>query len=738
MLDRSRAADFSTLIAATLVCVAGAASMAGWLLRVPDVVQLDPARTPMSMNEAALLLVCGAGALAARSARARTWLLTGLGAFVIALGAATLAETLLGVDLRIDQALTEDWLDPRALHPGRMAPNSAIALALAGAALVAARRVPAAAALFGGLSAAIGATALLGYATGVEPAYGWARWRSMAPATAICLVLLGIAHWPIASARARENALAIWRGPLVAGVAAASVTLLFCQALLAREEQFFRRLVEVGARRAETELRSGIADRTAGLAILSREWEGRMWRTRGGWESDVRLLLSQSPGLIAVEWIEADGRVDWVYPPGTALPAPRTQDLAKRGDRMVLTDPLALGRRGAGIFALAPLREAGGQLDGWLSGAFDASALFADALSDLDSSFVVAIAAGEDVLFRNGVDSSARQRRLMQSRRLRFPGDLALEVRVQPSRELLAATRSALPPVLLAAGLSMSVLLTLLLGLRGLAATRARARDREARAREAAVEEVHRLNAELEARVLARTAELARSNEGLRQFASFLSHELRQPLGAQAVWADLLATKHAESLDEEARHCVSQLRSGAVRMGELLDTQLTLSVGTHAATPGEVIDLGEVAREVIADLESELSAIRAAVDVRSLPSVRGDRQQLDQLIRNLLENAIKYRSPDLPLHVQLRGAIEAGNALLTVEDNGRGFPLAEADRIFEPAVRLDPEGSPGQGLGLALCKRIAASHGGWIRARGTPGGGAVFTVLLPAAGSRGP
>jgi signal transduction histidine kinase len=728
MLDRRHLTAAVPFVAAILVIAIGGVSLAGWLLHEPMLLALAD-WPPIPANAALALITCGAGAIGLRAPRVIAVLVTLLGIAVAAACCATLAESVLHLDFAIDQVLAADWLARFVAHPGRMPENTAIALGLAGAALATARRAPTTAGLFGGLCAAIGATALLGYVTAIEPAHRWAASPSMAPATAIGLLLLGFVWWPARKAPATDDPLTTWRGPLVVGVAAASVTLLFWQALHARDERLFRRVVEGGAQRVETELRAGVNDRAFALAILAREWADRAPATREGWISDARLALAQVPGLIAVEWIEANGTVRWIHPTKAELPAPDVARLPRFTSRVVFTRPFALGARTVGFRVLAPVRKPGFERSGWISGTFETQSLFADVLGALDDSFQVAISAEGVPLFRSSGESPARPASIAEAARMRFAGALALDLRVAPSQRLVASMRSQLPPVLLVGGLSLSALAALALGLLGVASARARAHA-------SAVDEILRLNLELEARVQQRTRELARSNEGLRQFASFLSHELRQPLSTQAVWADLLETKHGEALDEDGRHCVSRLRSGATRMGELLDAQLALAFGKHGALRAGPFDLGELADEITSSLRSELAAARARVLRVRLPAVHADRAQLGQLIRNLLENAIKYRSDERPLRIRLSGRVEAGNVLFCVEDNGRGFPQAQADRIFEASVRLEPGSGSGDGIGLALCRHIAATHGGWIRARSAPGKGAAFTVVLPAVEPR--
>jgi signal transduction histidine kinase len=263
----------------------------------------------------------------------------------------------------------------------------------------------------------------------------------------------------------------------------------------------------------------------------------------------------------------------------------------------------------------------------------------------------------------------------------------------------------------------MSVLIALALGLRGLASARA--------------EEVRRLNAELEERVRDRTQQLAASNEHLQRFASFLSHELKQPLSSQAVWIDLLASRLG-GVDQESRHYLAELRGSALRMRDLLAAQLALAA-SDTARPSAPVELTALARGVLQALKPELEAAGAQVELEPLATVSGDAEQLRQLLRNLVENAIKYRSAERPLRIRIHARDADDDAAIFVEDNGRGLSPDQRERIFEPSVRLAPDGVAGDGLGLALCRSIAARHDGSIEVQSEPDAGATFTVRLPRA-----
>ncbi len=724
--------------AGAVVGAVGLAVALGWVARSPALVQISPGHAPMQPNAALALVACGSAlAVSATRGVGGRRLSSGLAAVVLAVAVATLGEYHWEVDLGIDEALFDAWVTTGTSHPGRMAPNTAIALASIGLALLGAARLPWIASILAALASALGASALLGYAAAVEPAYGWGSFTRMPPSTAFCLVLLGTAL----ARRLDERSVSRfhdWRRPVLVGFGSAAVAVLLCQALAVREDRQFDLLVDARAKRVSSEIRARFDARMEALSILAREWEERYFPTRGQWESDVRLVLSQSPGLESIAWIDSQGEVSWVYPRGGGAPAPDIGLLRKRGTglrRPVADGPIVLSGGKPGVRILAPLVESG-EPKGWLSGTFQTESLFAEILSNLDSSYAVTVAAGETQLFDAGSPDPAPHVRWSKTLGLELPGGLKLKVTVRPSGETLGATRSHLAPVLLAGGLLMSALLTLALGLRNVAFTRARELEEEVAEHQRAEEEIRRLNLELEERVSHRTTELVRSNQDLKQFASFLSHELRQPVGTLTIWAELLASTSAESLGEEGKRSVSEIRSSAKKISDLISAQLALSAASAAEFASETVDLQVLAREVTSELKRDLDAASAKVDVGELPVVRGDPRQLYEVFRNLTENAIKYRRAGVPLEIRIsHRSLGAGpsDAFLEIlfDDNGRGFSPGEGARIFAPSERLHEATEEGYGLGLAICRRIVERHGGSLWAEGRPDRGATFHVSLP-------
>lgn len=526
---------------------------------------------------------------------------------------------------------------------------------------------------------------------------------------------------------------------MLVGLATAALASVVAMALVAREEQQFRLLVESGARRVRSEIRAGLNARTYALSILVSEWEDRFLPLREGWESDVRLALSQSPGLESIAWVDDSGELSWIYPADAAVPALDVDALRAEGTalrRSVVRGPFDAGDGQPRLCIVAPLRE-GEERGGWLAASYRSQELLSDILGSIDTSHAVSVSVGGVELFREGAAAPGPEGPpAWKITDFVVPGGLEFQIAVEPSSEMVSASRSPLPSVTRAGGFALSVLIALSLGLRNLASMRARALEAEIDERVRAEAEVRRLAAELEVRVEQRTAELSRSNEGLQQFASFLSHELRQPLGAQRIWLELLESESGADLSEKGRAQLASLRRSVQTMSDLITAQLELSSSRAASEPPrDRVALESVVADACTGLAAELEVVGAKLQVGELPTVFGDAGQLRQLFRNLLENALKYRrdgvAPEIAVSCQRLAAGEGGGVEIRVADNGCGFPPEDAERIFEPRQRAACNGAEGQGLGLAICRSIVVHHGGRLWAEGRPGEGARFRISLP-------
>jgi len=225
--------------------------------------------------------------------------------------------------------------------------------------------------------------------------------------------------------------------------------------------------------------------------------------------------------------------------------------------------------------------------------------------------------------------------------------------------------------------------------------------------------------------------ELARANKELEAFSYSVSHDLRAPLRAIDGFSKMLLARHATSLDAEGRHYLERVRLATVRMSTLIDDLLELARITRTPVRAEAVDLSAVARRIVDDLRRRDPARVVTVEIADDLVARGDRRLLAIALENLLGNAWKFTSKRGDAHVWFgRERIPEGDVFF-VRDDGAGFDMAYADKLFAPFERLHGAAEfEGTGVGLATVQRIVAGHGGRAWARGIVGEGATFLFSL--------
>ncbi|MDP2105093.1 MAG: ATP-binding protein, partial [Desulfobulbaceae bacterium] len=232
------------------------------------------------------------------------------------------------------------------------------------------------------------------------------------------------------------------------------------------------------------------------------------------------------------------------------------------------------------------------------------------------------------------------------------------------------------------------------------------------------------------------TARLSASNQELDQFAHVASHELKEPLMLIGAFTERLGNKYAHCFNEKGKEYLSRIKAAAEHMRQLVDGFLSLSQVTSGGQSYEEIDLNDLVREVLQDLEGRIMESKALIEIGDLGRMGGDRVQMRQLFQNIIANALKYSKPGASPRVVLRGGVADDEDFyeILIQDNGIGFDPRDAERIFKPLERLHSRREyEGTGMGLTTCQKIVARHGGEIVARGALGQGATFIIRLPAS-----
>jgi len=243
-----------------------------------------------------------------------------------------------------------------------------------------------------------------------------------------------------------------------------------------------------------------------------------------------------------------------------------------------------------------------------------------------------------------------------------------------------------------------------------------------------------------------KVVELNRSNQDLEQFAYVASHDLQEPLRKIQAFGDRLKDKYGEQMNTEAQDYIGRMRGASERMRALIDDLLAFSKLTRGSKSYSKLKLGDVVRKTLSDLDFTIELKKAIVNIDfEEDEIEGVESQLVQLFQNLIGNSLKFTSQNEVPNISISGTTKYGHELniaeinknqlycvVEVKDNGIGFETEDALKIFDIFHRLhsrvDYEGT---GIGLAICKRIADNHSGFIFAESKPGEGTAFVVILP-------
>jgi PAS domain S-box-containing protein len=243
-----------------------------------------------------------------------------------------------------------------------------------------------------------------------------------------------------------------------------------------------------------------------------------------------------------------------------------------------------------------------------------------------------------------------------------------------------------------------------------------------------------RLNAELEQRVIERTHQLEAANHELESFVYSVSHDLRAPLRSIAGFTQALFEDCHERLDETGRDYLARVRRATERMSGLIEDLLALSRVSQAKMRRTVVDLSALAADIAAELGRQEPERRVAVTIAPELRADGDPSLLRIALHNLLHNAWKFTSRTEHPTVEVGCTVHEGRPAFYVRDNGAGFEMAYAGRLFGAFQRLHAESEfPGTGIGLATVQRIIRRHGGEVWARAAVNRGATFYFTLGAA-----
>jgi signal transduction histidine kinase len=265
---------------------------------------------------------------------------------------------------------------------------------------------------------------------------------------------------------------------------------------------------------------------------------------------------------------------------------------------------------------------------------------------------------------------------------------------------------------------------------------------------------LRKLNNNLEGVVSERTVDLQRANAEIQRFAYIVSHDLRSPLvNVMGFTSELESAakrlgKMIDTAEEQAPEVVSEdarqaaredlpeaigfIRTSTQKMDRLINAILKLSREGRRTITSERLDLGYLVQSIIDSVRHRIDEIGADVAIEGdLPSIQSDRLAVEQILSNLIENALKYSAPDRPLRIRIRGRKEGAMAIFEVQDNGRGIDPRDHERVFDLFRRSGVQDQPGEGIGLAHVRATAYRLGGTISSDSALDQGATFRLSLP-------
>jgi light-regulated signal transduction histidine kinase (bacteriophytochrome) len=262
---------------------------------------------------------------------------------------------------------------------------------------------------------------------------------------------------------------------------------------------------------------------------------------------------------------------------------------------------------------------------------------------------------------------------------------------------------------------------------------------RDITARKRAEEELANYQRHLEDLVAERTADLAAANQALNSanheletFAYSVSHDLRAPLRAIDGFSHMLQEDYGDKLDADGLRLIQVVRDGVDKMAHLIDDILAFSRAARREMTESAIDMTGLVQATLSTLAPAMEDRNIKVKVVPLPQMRGDREMMQRVWMNLLDNAIKFTAHTENALIEVGSYAEAENTVYFVKDNGAGFDMSYVDKLFGVFQRLHAaEDFPGTGAGLAIVKRIVVRHGGRVWAEGKVNEGATFYFALP-------
>lgn len=727
--------------------------IAGWFVQSTELVQVRATWAPMQFNTALCFLLLGAALFFVD----RFHPVTGVGgALVLSFGALTLLAYFTNTESGLDRLFVDPFTTAHSSYPGRMAPNTAAGFCLSGAAILilgvpalASRFSPAAMSL-GLVTTLIGAFGIVTYLVQLPSVPGWRAFTAIALTTAIAFIVVGIAISVRASEMHKAQKAPPWSWlPSSVGLVVLLVSFMLWQAL-----------GEGAIDRAQTET-AQVLDRTRGIVIdrvngqinLLQRFSQRIsdsdrFPDAKQWSADAELLLDHFPYINGLGL--TDGAFVYRYTSyrdidrdyagrGADIDARRREifEAAIRLRKVRVTPAVRLIQGGNGFVVVSPIFRQE-KFTGLMLAGIRFSELMQSPSGEYPQGYAFSVTENGDELYRFPEDSGNPFSDYVHSALIELPGTV-WKVQAWPSREHVAKLRGHLPEMVLLFGVLTAILAGATLRMAQLSMARnrrlaefTRELESEIGERRRVEDEVRKLNAELESRVEQRTRELESMNRELEAFSYSVSHDLRAPLASIAGFSKMLAESVADKLGEDGMHYVQRIGSNVTRMGQLIDDLLNLGRVNRAGLDIQEVNLSGLAKSIISNLAERDPSRRVETRVEDHLRAHADPNLIEIALENLLSNAWKFSAKSEHAVIEVGKETQDGREVFFVRDNGVGFDMNFAGKLFGVFQRLHSESEfPGNGVGLVTVKRVLARHRGEVWGKARIGEGAVFFFWLP-------
>jgi len=534
------------------------------------------------------------------------------------------------------------------------------------------------------------------------------------------------------------------------GVLGVAASLLLWNALAESQRTRFRTVLASDAAQERAAIQHRIEGQIDALESLARAWADFGRPARRQWVFETGMALDRFPGIDSVAWVDPSFSEVWAVERGPGREsvrfAERDPGPAGQSGARALTDTRMAGpfRGEDGSFHYRAQVPVGAPPEGRgaLLADVDIGASLSAGAAPVSPSVAGVVEWDGITVFRHGTPADLEAGSWPGE-----SGDIVLSPGVRwraahrPTPALASALISPLPGYVLGIGLLASGLLSAFLYEGGLARLRARELERshrdldrqvrETRGAEAALRD---LNRELENRVRARTAALDDAVAELESFNYSVSHDLRSPLGAILNFTAILQEDYEDRMDGPGVDALRRIRASAESAMSMMDGLLELSRMGRAELRTRRVDMAQMARSCFEEAAAGGAGSEVRLQVDDLPPAQADPAMVRAVFTNLFRNAIKYTRDREKPEVRVAARSEGTESIYSVSDNGVGFDMRFADKLFRAFERLHSgEQFEGTGIGLAVVARIVQRHGGRVWAEGAPDGGASFFFSLPGA-----